>query len=368
MNDTEQPQIEYAIRGRALKTALRKTAFVLAVTLSTSVFLLLLMALFIYQIGFRPLPADDLAITRAPWASPESMELNSRIMRVMSLNLNYAAGLEDLDVEHGRYRQLSRDAVQAVLDEAVRTIAESKADVVLLQAVDFGSRFAGEMDQAEYLASKLGFGFVVRSMVWRHSYLPFPAPLRGEMLGPVEAGLAVVSRLPVVKAKRFSLPPETLADWWASTFAPNYCVMEVEVSAAGKRILLFNTALTRGDVMVRERQAREVARVVMQESARNSLLGGTFFAPPKDPKKMGRERLDYTMDLVRHSLNFRTLVTDREMLETPERHVTFTPADGPPVIADYLLAEKGIRAKTPTVVEPAAAFSTHRPLLLEIVP
>src|SRR4249919_2609348 len=48
------------------------------------------------------------------------------------------------------------------LDAVIETIAASGADVVLLQEVDFASRRTYDIDQLQYIAAALGWGFVAR--------------------------------------------------------------------------------------------------------------------------------------------------------------------------------------------------------------
>jgi len=329
--------------------------------------LLLLLGLFIYQIGYRPLPSEKLDVSVAPWATPENMEPAGDTIRILSLNLNYGGGETPLDVEHGDFKVLPPEVVAASLDKAAELARQRKADLLVLQGVSFSSRFAADLDQADYLSQKLRYAYVVRARTWKHPYLPFPDPLGGPMLGAVDTGLAIVSRLPIATASRFSLSQERLDNWWQSTFAPNYCLLSAEVSAGGKRILVFNTLLTSGDQLTRESQAREVALAIGRESNGAGVLAGTLHAPPKDIRLVGQSQLDYTLDLVRHRMNFAPLFQDREALDAPEKFATFFAPDAPPVLADYVLPEKGARIRSWEVLRPDEAISPHLPLLVELV-
>ena len=329
--------------------------------------MLLLGGLFVYQIGYRPLPSEDIEVVVASWASAENMELKVETLRILSLNLNHGAGTQHLDVEHGDFKELSVTDVESALDRVVELARAERADVVLLQSVDFGSRFAGELDQADYIADKLKFGYLARARMWKHPYLPFPDPLGGRMLGSVDTGLAIISRLPLSEVKRFSLPRETLDNWWRSTFATNHGVLVAELTAKDKHLLLFNTLLTSGNLVERERQAREVARLVGQETSGFSILAGTFFAAPKDASQMGKKRLDYTLDLIRHRMNFQALFTDREALTDPAGFATYLDPDGNQLMVDYVLAEKGLNVKSLRILQVDPPLSTHRPLILELI-
>jgi hypothetical protein len=60
-------------------------------------------------------------------------------------------------------RRLEPAAVYDRLDAVIETIAASGADVALLQEVDFASRRTYDIDQLQYIAAALGWGFVASS-------------------------------------------------------------------------------------------------------------------------------------------------------------------------------------------------------------
>ncbi|MBM4353366.1 MAG: hypothetical protein FJ109_06140 [Deltaproteobacteria bacterium] len=345
---------------------LRRVVVGLAVVAFLGAILLLLAALFFYQSGYRPMPRENLDVEAGEWAAAGSSVLAEDRLRILSLDLDYGAGAVGSRPEDAEVGRTDADAVTATLDRLAALALERSADVLVLQRVDFGSEYAGNVDQAGYLARKMGWGYVVRSRIWKHSYLPFPNPLGGEMLGHVDLGHAIVSRIPVIEAARFALPPVRLDNWWMTTFAPAYNVAGAVLLTRGRQILVFDAALTCGDLEVREAQAREVAQILNRESTGNAVLALSLCAPPRDLKATGKGRLDYSLDLVRYRRNLQTPFADRDALLDGARWGTHVLPDGTLAVHDYLLPEKGYILKSFEVLAPEPPVSSHRPLLLEV--
>jgi endonuclease/exonuclease/phosphatase family metal-dependent hydrolase len=313
------------------------------------------------------LPNEEDAVVAAPWGGAETMELTGNTLRILSVNLNYTSGSSYLDLEAGKVFPVDSTMVRARLDLLADFVKEQRIDVLLLQEVDFGSRFAGNVKQAEYLAHKLRYGYIARSRVWKHPYLPYPNPLEEPMLGPVDVGVAVVSRVKLAWNRRFALPPVAPGNWWQTTFAPQFCVQEVEISVGNSPLKLFNVLLTSGNILERERQARQLAGIAIRESNGNSILAGTFHASPADVRiAQQKKRVDQTLALVRHNMNFELPVTDREILDSPNIYSTFT-VDGTPVMADYIFSEKGVRIAKTELMKMPPDITPHSGWLVEVI-
>lgn len=361
--EESRPRLKKA--GRVVRIAVIATVIVVAM----GAFLLLLGALAIYQAGYRPLDSEKEEVKLAPWAGTGEVDTSRATLRVLSLNLNYGAGIRPMNIEGGEFWSLAPGKVNQRLDAVVALARKLDVDVLLLQGVDFGSRFAGGTDQAEYLARKLKFGYLSRARMWKHPHLPYPNPLGGEMVGPVDMGLAMVSRLPLLTANRYALPQAARENWWKSTFSPHFCLQHGKFSARSKYIHLFNSQFTSvDDDLERERQARQVAALISQESGGDGLLAGTFYAQPKRTSDIreGR-RPDYTLDLLRHKLNFQVLFTDVEASAAPGKFSTFTAKGRDAAIWDYLLPEKGLTVGSWRIVDMEEPVSPHKPIFVEFV-
>ncbi len=343
----------------------RRILFFLVSLVVFGAFMVLLVALGLYQFGYRPLASESEEIRLAHWGGAEKDRPDRPELRILSLNLNYGAGARHLDLEAGEAHLLDQAEVTARLDRLAQVVSELDIDVLMLQQVDFNSEFGGYFDQAKYLARRLRFGYLARAYSWKHPYAPFPDPLRNKMLGPVESGMAVIARVPVLKSSRFSLPSATFDDWWQTTFAPTYCLQMVELAVRDQQLRLFQTHLTNRSSLDRERQGRAVAALVGRESLGKSLLVGTLGAEPPDIRVADAAKpRDNTVPLVRHRMNFQTGISDSELLDNPA-HETFTNGEGSYVF-DYALAEKGLRITSREVVAMPEDVSPHKGLLVEL--
>lgn len=348
--------------------SLRWTRRILFTTISLVVFgafLVLLVALGLYQFGYRPLDTESEEIRLAHWGGAEKNRPDRPELRILSLNLNYGAGADELDLEAGELRPLDRAQVSARLDLLAETVGELDVDVVMLQEVDFNSEFGGYFDQAEYLARRLRYGYLARAYSWKHPYAPFPDPLRNKMHGPLESGMVVIARVPLLKSSRYSLPGATFDDWWQTTFGPTYCLQMVELVVRDAKLRLFQTHLTGRSSLDRERQGRAVASLIGRETLGKSLLAGTLGAEPPDIRVAdAAAQRDNTVPLVRHRMNFQTVVSDFVLLDDPS-YETYADDRGGHV-HDYALAEKGLRVSAWEVVPMPQDVSSHRGILVEL--
>lgn len=330
---------------------------------------LLLGALTLFHLGYRPEASESIKVEPREWASPQSMEMTTESVRILSLNFNHGAGPDYRAVEQGDSLPVAPEAVKERLDRLAQLVLDERVDVVVLQGVDFESEYSGSLDQVEYLASKLKWGYVIKARSWRHPYLPFPEPLDGKIIGKVDMGLAIVSRFALFNTERFSLPRETLDDWWKTTFAPNYCLLKTELTLGGKKLFVYNTELTAGAQADRERQAREVATIISQTSNGRGLLAGTFWAEPKvKGMKPENGHADCTLDLIRHRMNFNSLYKDWEVGKDRQAFVTFTDNSGAARVVDYVVPERKLEVHRWQRLQVDPPISAHTPLLVEVLP
>jgi endonuclease/exonuclease/phosphatase family metal-dependent hydrolase len=343
----------------------RRISFSVLSLVAFGAFLVLLVALGLYQFGYRPLDTDSEDVRLAHWGGAEKSRPDRPELRIFSLNLNFAAGSNHLDLESGESRPLDRDAVTDRLNRLAALVLSLDVDVLMLQEVDFNSKYAGNFDQAEYLARRLRYGYLAKVYSWKHPYAPFPDPFHSKMLGPMESGMAVIARVPLLKSSRFSLPGAVFGNWWQTTFGPTYCLHMVEISLRDQELRLFQTHLTNGSILDRERQGREVAQLVGRETLGKSLLVGTLGAPPPDIRVAGPTvKRDNTVPLVRHRMNFRVPVDDFDLLDDPS-NATFTDDKGSSVL-DYVMPEKGLRVSKLEVIATPEDVTPHRGILIEL--
>src|SRR5215471_9934646 len=162
------------------------------------------------------------------------------------------------------------------LDQIIETIAASGADVVLLQEVDFASRRSYDVDQLQYIAVALGWGFVARVITWECRYLPVPFWPPWRQTGRLRAGQGIISRYPLVQNRRQRLSQPPAQPLLALLFAPYRTVQMVDVQCSGRTIRVLNVQLEPHDVATRQRQAEELVTFVRQVATPNCVLMGAF--------------------------------------------------------------------------------------------
>lgn len=183
------------------------------------------------------------------------------------------------------------------LDALIDTIAASDADIVCLQEADFASRRTYDVDQLQYIATALGWGFVARALTWECRYLPQPFWRPWRHVGRVRAGQGVISRYPLVQNTRQRLAQSAAQPLLAPLFAPYHTVQMVDVQCGPHALRLLHTHLEPHEAATRHRQAQEVVTFVRQVATPNTVLLGAW-----QPTEAG---LDPALDLLHAGLRDR---------------------------------------------------------------
>lgn len=276
---------------------------------------------------------------------PDAIErhpLPSHTLTVMSFNLAYGMGAqENVHIDPAAATIYDR------LDHMVETVAGSGADVVLLQAVDFSSRRTHHIDQLYHIATALGWGFAARALTWECRYLPYPIWPWGQPIGPIRAGMGVISRFPLVQNIRQRLPQPKPSSLSAASFRPLHVVQLVDVQCGTQVVRLFNVHLHSGEAAARLSQARELVAFVQQMATSRSIMMGSFNA--------ALNASDPTMTLVVNGL--------RDRLQIAE--LTY-PALAPHSRLDHAFIASGLQLLETEVVMPEQPVTHHLPLMMHL--
>ncbi|MBM3224966.1 MAG: endonuclease/exonuclease/phosphatase family protein [Candidatus Tectomicrobia bacterium] len=189
------------------------------------------------------------------------------------LVLSYSLGYGLDEAQQTRVRPA---AVYDRLDAVIESIAASGAEIALLQEVDFASRRTHAVDQLQYIAAALGWGFVARVITWECRYLPLPFWLPWQHAGRVRAGQGVISRYPLVQNTRQRLSQPAAQPLVAPLFAPYNTVQMVEVQCGSRTARLLNVDLEAHEPATRQRQAQELVAFVRQVATPNCVLMGAL--------------------------------------------------------------------------------------------
>ena len=245
------------------------------------------------------------------------------------------------------------------LDAVIETIAASGADVVLLQEVDFASRRTYDIDQLQYIAAALGWGFVARVITWECRYLPSPLWAPQRHAGRLRAGQGVMSRYPLVQNTRQRLSQPLTQPLLSPLFSPYRTVQMVDMQCGGRTVRFLNVHLEPRDTVTRQRQAQELVAFVRHVATPNCVLMGalnsvtTEVTTRPDGPAVSQDR---TMDIITSGLRDRL------------RMVTKAPS--PPEALHYrqahALVGPGLQTVETQVVMPDEPVSDHLPLLLRL--
>src|SRR5262249_6999601 len=272
------------------------------------------------------------------------------------LSYSIAYGLGDARQQG---RRVEPAAVYDRLDAVIETIAASGADVALLQEVAFASRRTYDVDQLQYIAAALGWGFVARVITWECRYLPAPLWAPQRHTGRLRAGQGVISRYPLVQNTRQRLSQPLTQPLLSPLFSPYRTVQMVDMQCGDRTVRFLNVHLDPRETVTRQRQAQELVAFVRHVATPNCVLMGTFnsvasevTARPDAPA--GSQ--DHTLDIITSGLRDRL------------RMVTELPQPSPPQPLHYrreqALIGPGLQTVETQVVMPDEPVSDHLPLLV----
>lgn len=319
----------------------------------TLIILLLLLSAVLWAGGGKTLhEPHGSGIVEAMPGALETEPAASEELVVLSYSLAY--GLGDLPSP-----RLPHDAIAFYdrLDQIIETIAASGADVILLQEVDFASRRTHDVDQLQYIAAALGWGFVARVITWECRYLPAPLWPPWQHTGRLRAGQGIISRYPLVQNTRQRLAQSPAQPLLSPLFAPYRTVQMVDVQCGGRTLRLLNVHLEPHDVATRQRQAEELVAFVRQVATPNCVLMGAFQAVSA-AGGVSDSAQDRTMEMITTGLRDRLrLVTDTSP--------TY-PAAAPRDRLDHILVGPGLQAVEPQVILLDTPVSDHLPLLVHL--
>ncbi len=186
--------------------------------------------------------------------------------------------------------------------------------MVLLQEVDFASRRTYDIDQLQYIATALGWGFVARVITWECRYLPAPFWLPQRHVGRLRAGQGVISRYPLVQNTRQRLSQPLTQPLLAPLFSPYHTVQMVDMRCGERSVRLLNVHLEPRDTATRQRQAQELVAFVRHVATPNCVFMGALNSVaaevtgrPADPA-IGQDR---TMDIITSGLRDRLRLVTR---------------------------------------------------------
>jgi endonuclease/exonuclease/phosphatase family metal-dependent hydrolase len=300
-------------------------------------------------------------------------------IRVVTFNVQFLAGTGySFFYDGGPDSLVARSDVESTAVKVAAFIANSNADLVLLQEVDCGARRTGYLDELTLLLNALPAEMQnhVSTYYWKSKFVPHP-----KVLGAAGTMLVLFSRYRLGKARRCRLPgvPGNPID---GDFNLKRAILEVELPLAnGEFLTILNThleAFPKGtDVM--ERQIRKVLERLnlLTQANQRWILGGDFnLLPPGQsalltPASRGIHREPSEIDLLFERYSGVPTVSEATG-NRMARYFTFTQRSGadriPVRTLDYLFAAPTITIERYSVEQDGMlSVSDHLPLVGDFV-
>ncbi|HEX6589091.1 MAG TPA: endonuclease/exonuclease/phosphatase family protein [Longimicrobiales bacterium] len=222
------------------------------------------------------------------------------------------------------------------LERVAALIAETAADLVLLQEVDRGTMRSGGVDQLAELERRTGLhGAFGRTLDYQGG----------------EYGIAVLSRWPIRSDTLIALPVEPAQERAGGSYEPRGA-LRVVVARPGGDVAVVNTHLdASGDDHYRRQEVESVRRIAasLRASDALSVVGGDFNAEPGTP-------------------TIRTMLGDGwrdAWSECGSGEALTYPAAAPLKRIDYLFIPDGAGCTAARALE--TTTSDHRPVLVTVV-
>jgi len=290
------------------------------------------------------------------------------LLKVVSYNIQYGSGFKG-----EKEKALDIKSFYKRLEAIVEILQEIDADIVLLQEVDFKAKRTQSIDQADFIAKRAGYAYLARAPHWKKKFFP---NLNG-LIGPLNHGLAILSRFPLSKneSRVFAHPSE--APFYVRWLYSPHGGQKAEVQVGKTAITLMNVHLEPWAQKTREKSVRNLVKWI-EEQKGPLILGGDFNAiPPEAPiktytnledtpwfidKKQWDLENDITISAIRNLPGFTDAIPPDVYLKDEKSAFTY-PADNPVQRLDYIFAGKGAKMAGGFVFKEAAEESDHLPIV-----
>lgn len=287
-------------------------------------------------------------------------------IRVLSYNIHFCVGRED-DFD----RRRSKAEVQGFIDGIAALIRKLKADIVLLQEVDYDSARTSRINQMKEIAGAAGLPYMTPVVTWRKGYIPFPYWPPRHHYGRMLSGQAVLSRWPIISNTGIALPQPRSNPFYYNAFYLNRHLQHVKIDVAGRIVDVFNVHNEAYDQANRELHSEILLEAVRERGGEWHIAAGDFNSVPPEAslKSDFPDEPETDMSSDRSVSIFRKLglgeILPPDVYRREEKAGLTFPADLPNRRLDYLYFSKSFKMNEGRVVREAGALSDHLPTFAE---
>lgn len=304
------------------------------------------------------------------------------IVRLLSWNLGYGALGAEATFFFNRSSwyagnlmvRTPRQYFERYYPATTRFAAKWKADVYLLQEVDFAAKRSYWRNQFKDLCSDQPGAYAAYFPNYRVARVPAPLLEPWRAFGPVNSGLATLARFQASSAERRQLPGKF--PWPTRLFLLDRCLGVTRFAVAGGKVLtvvnVHNEAFD-GDGRIKQEQMTYLRKFLLAEYAQGHyvIAGGDWNAGPPffpvDRFSKGKTPPDYTTVSIAPDFfppSWRwiydpTQATNRANSTPYRAGETFV------TILDYFLVSPNVKVLTVKTINEQFRASDHQPVYLE---
>lgn len=320
-----------------------------------------------WMLGGLPFPVEsDEAILVGDWGSPAPPD-RPESLRVLSYNIHFGIGHDD------DHTKVDRAEVERVLQGIARLIRELRADVVLLQEVDFNAARTFGLDQMQILAAATDLRHMAPVTTWKKGYIPFPYwPIQAHY-GRMHSGQAILSRFPIVAHKARRLPKPEANPFWYNAFYITRTIQEADIAVGDRLVRVYNIHNEAFDLPNRVHQTDILIERLEARRLPYTLVAGDFNAVPPEATRRHAfadepetdMRADTSIARMRGLAGFEEIIPEARYRQDESAALTF-PADAPNRRLDYFYYTDSFHLREGRVVHEAGTLSDHLPTLAEL--
>ncbi|MCA1802273.1 MAG: endonuclease/exonuclease/phosphatase family protein [Rhodothermaceae bacterium] len=294
-------------------------------------------------------------------------------IRVMTWNIAYGHGIGSDGVG---YIPKDKTEYEERIQSMASLIRDSKADIVLIQEIDFHASRSHKMNQLHLLSSLTDLKYGAEAVSWDAGYVPFPYwPLRHQF-GRTVSGGAVLSRFPIRDNEVMLHPKPETNPWYYNAFYLFRYSQTVTIIAGDRPFKVINNHLEAYNSENREEQAISLAALSTNDTGSDApiiVIGGDMNTVPVQATRLSDfddgydddYRGDRTMNILNNMPGFREIIPDSLYNSREEDFHTF-PSTTPNRRLDYLFISDSLDVVNFRFF-PTGDLSDHLPVMATIV-
>jgi len=200
---------------------------------------------------------------------------NDSIFSIVTYNIGYLSGMTN-NLPVAKPKELFDRNLEKVLLET----AKVNPDIIAFQEIDFNASRSYHVNQQNKIA-ELGYGYIVETVNWDETYVPFPYWPPSMHFGKVVSGQSILSKYPLKSHERIVLERVADSPFYRDALYLDRLAQVVKVVLNGKEVVLINTHLEAFDKKTREKQLAVIIKLFQKYAATNpTILLGDFNSDP----------------------------------------------------------------------------------------